>query len=445
MLRYLATRLVGYAGVILFGVTFIFFLPRFLPSDPVEAMLGKIQSQGQYMEESQVEALRASLRTLSEGRREELGHRAATLGAEQAEVGRLLAELERERFRLTELQADHERLLREVAYYERELEATRASQWRAEGRSQVQLAAAVLAPAEVPDAPSSPFKPLVVALIALGALALGSVSVIVWDQVDDTLRPDDDLAGLHALEVLARIPAHGPWQDERALVLAAATDAQATASGEAFRLLRTNALHALAAHERPVLLVTSAVPGEGKTLCAALLATVLARTDGPVLLIEGDLRRPRLSTLLGVEAPRGLSQVLLGRSALADAVVPSGYDGLSLLPAGPAPASSPGDLLTPGALSRLFAEARAGFRAVVVDCPPVLGLADTSLLAPHADGVLLVVRLGVARRREVEASLAQLRAVGARPTGLVTNGHQAPAPYQAYGTRSSAATEDEGA
>ncbi|MBX3467224.1 MAG: hypothetical protein KF878_10050 [Planctomycetes bacterium] len=395
---------------------------------------------------AQAEALRASLRTLSEGRREELRHRSAMLGAEQAEVVRLLAELERERFRLTELQADHERLLREVAYYERELEATRASQWRTEGRSQVQLAAAVLAPAEVPHEPSSPFKPLVIALIALGALTLGAASVIVWDQVDDTLRPDDDLAGQHALEVLARIPAHDAWQDERALVLAVATDAQATATGEAFRLLRTNALHALAGRERPVLLITSAVAGEGKTLCAVQLATVLARTDGPILLIEGDLRRPRLSALLGVEAPRGLSQVLLGGCALADAIVPSGQDGLSLLPAGPAPASSPGDLLTPGALSRLFTEARAGFRAVVIDSPPVLGLADTSLLAPHVDGVLLVVRLAVARRREVEASLAQLRAVGARPTGLVVNGlHQAAPPYEAYGARPPAAEEDEGA
>lgn len=382
-----------------------------------------------------VEALRASLRALSEGRREELRHRTIALATEQAQVVRLLAELERERFRLTELQADHERLEREVAYYERELEATRASQWRAEGRSQIQLAAAVLAPAEIPNEPASPFEPLVLLLIALGSLSLGAASAVVWDQIDDTIRPDDDLdlPAQHGLAVLARIPAHDARLDERGLLSATASDAHASATAEAFRLLRTNALHALGGRERPVLLITSAVAGEGKTLCAGQLGVALARTEAPVLLIEGDLRRPRLAQLFGREAGRGLCQVLLGDCDLASAIVPSGHAGLSLLPAGPGVASSPGDLLTADGLARLIAETRATFKAVVIDAPPVLGIADTSVLAPHADGVLLLVRLAHARRRDVEASLEQLRAVGAAPTGLVLNGHRPSLAYPAYG------------
>lgn len=386
---------------------------------------------------AQVDALRASLRALSEGRREELRHRTISLAAEQAQVVRLLEELERERFRLTELQADHERLEREVAYYERELEATRAVQWRAEGRSQLQLAAAVLAPAEVPREPASPFRPLVLVLIALGSLSLGAVSVVVWDQLDDTVRAEDDLAASarRGLSVLARIPAHDPRLDEAALLLSgAASDARLSPTGEAIRLLRTNVLHALAGQERPVVLITSAVAGEGKTLCAAQLALVLARAGGPVLLVEGDLRRPRLGRLFGRPAERGLTQVLFGDCELAAAIVPSGHEGLSLLPAGPTPASSPGDLLTSAALSRLIGEARASFRTVVIDGPPVLGLADTSLLAPHADAVLHVVRLGHVRRREVEASLEQLRGIGAGQVGVVLNGHkELPAYYPTYG------------
>lgn len=388
---------------------------------------------------AQVDALRTSLRALSEGRREELHHRTIALATEQAQVVRLLEELERERFRLTELQADHERLEREVAYYERELEAARASQWRSEGRSQLQLAAAVLGPAEVPREPSSPFRPLVMALIALGSLSVGAVSVLVWDQVDDTVRAEDDLAlsARHGLSVLARIPAHDPGLDEAALLGA---DAQPSATGEAIRLLRTNVLHALDGRERPVLLITSAVAGEGKTLCAAQLALVLARTRGPVLLVEGDLRRPRLGRLFGRQAERGLTQVLLGDCDLAAALVPSGREGLSLLPAGSTPVVSPGDLLTSAALSRLIGEARASFRTVVIDGPPVLGLADASLLASHADAVLHLVRLAHVRRREVEASLEQLRGIGAGLAGVVLNGHQElPAYYPTYGAAPPAA------
>lgn len=384
---------------------------------------------------AQVDALRASLRALSEGRREELRHRTIGLATEQEQIVRLLEELERERFRLTELQADHERLEREVSYYERELEATRAVQWRAEGRSQLQLAAAVLAPAEVPREPTSPFGPLVLVLIALGSLSLGAASVVVWDQIDDTVRAEDDLAASAGLPVLARIPAHDPHLDESALLLSGtAADARLSSTGEAIRLLRTNLLHALAGQERPVVLITSAVAGEGKTLCAAQLALVLARAGGPVLLVEGDLRRPRLGRLFGRPTDRGLTQVLLGDCELTAAIVPSGHEGLSLLPAGPAPASSPGDLLTSAALAGVIGEARASFRTVVIDGPPVLGLADTSLLAPHADAVLHLVRLAHVRRRDVEASLEQLRGIGAGPAGVVLNGHkELPAYYPTYG------------
>lgn len=382
--------------------------------------------------EAQGASLRASVRTLSLGRQEDLRCRAGTLESERAETARLLAELERERFRMTELQSNLERLEREVAYYERELETTRDSQWRAEGRSQIELAAAVLAAAEVPHEPTSPFTPLALGVIALGALALGGLGVIVWDRVDDTLRQDDDLAGAD-LSVLARIPALAPGQDEGALVQALAADGPPTLSGEAFRLLRTNALHALGGPARPTLLVTSAVPGEGKSIAAASLAAIMARTDGPALLIEADLRRPRLARLLGVEAGVGLAQVLLAQRELADAVAPTSIEGLSLLPAGLSPASNPSDLLGAGALAGILEAARARYRTIIIDTPPALGMADASLLAPRVDGVLFVVRLGHARRRDVLASLAQLRAVGARLAGLVLTGHAEPPAYLPYG------------
>ncbi len=366
------------------------------------------------------EALRLSLAAMSDGELAGLTQNAAVLESERAEIDRLRNALSRESFRLAELHANYELVHRDVEWYERELERTRTEQFRASGRSQVQMAAKVLARGEVPVEPTSPFSPLKVILILFVMSGLGVTVVVIWDHVDDTVSGEETVTEL-ALPLIGRVPLSRSGPSELELVLATVATDKPTPEGEAFRLLRTNLTYGLAGLAGKTLLVTSPQPSEGKTLTSVRLAAILSQTEEKVLLIEADLRRPRVSALLEEPWPHGLADVLAGLSTLDEAVFESKIPGLSVLPAGSTP-PSPGDLFVRGNFDQVLAQAHETYSVVVIDSPPVLGLADTSLLAPHANGVALVARRGKTRRRALRAALDQLVGCGVTPTGLILNG-----------------------
>lgn len=179
------------------------------------------------------------------------------------------------------------------------------------------------------------------------------------------------------------------------------------------------------------IVVTSGMPQEGKTFTSIQLAVVLAQTHTPTLLIEGDLRRPRVQSILGTLHKRGLSDVLAGLATLEETCQETDFEGLHLLPSGTCP-PNPTDLLARGRFDQVLQAALERYQSVVIDSPPVLGMADTSLLASHARGVLFVVRLNESRRRGVRSALEQIRASGAETAGLVVNGVPNRSPYGAY-------------
>lgn len=365
-------------------------------------------------------ALKLSLAAMSEGELAGLTQQANVLRSEKAEIGRLRTKLRRESFSLAELHANYELVHRDVEWYERELERTRTEQFRASGRSQVQMAAKILARGEVPVEPTSPFTPLKIVLILFFMSALGVALVVVWDHVDDTISGEETVSDL-ALPLIGRVPTSRPGPSELELVLATVATDKPTPEGEAFRLLRTNLTYSLAGLAGKTLLVTSPQPSEGKTLTSVRLAAILSQTEDKVLLIEADLRRPRASALLEEPWPHGLADVLAGLVPLSEAVFESPIPGLSVLAAGSTP-PSPGDLFVRGHFDEVLAEAHRTYSVIVIDSPPVLGLADTSLLAPHADGIALVARRGKTRRRALRAALDQLIACGVTPAGLILNG-----------------------
>ncbi|MGE0709443.1 MAG: polysaccharide biosynthesis tyrosine autokinase [Planctomycetota bacterium] len=363
------------------------------------------------------EALRRTLRAASDGVRVELEQRALVLESEGGGLRRALEALEKQRFELNELHADYDRVNRDAEYYQKALEELRAQQWRAEGRSRVQMAATVLSRGEVPVEPTSPFTPPVIVLTLLLSLLLGAAGVVAWDRLDDTFDESSDLATL-PVPVLGRIPQAEKVAQEAELL----REVQGLgAAAEAMRLIRTNLTFALAGVRERVILITSPEPSEGKTLTSARLAVALAQTDGPVLLIEADMRRPRLQPLLELASDRGLAQVLAGLVPLEEAVVPTEHEHLYLLPAGSSP-PSPGDLLVRGRIDEVLRAARARYSVVVIDSPPICGMADASLIAPHCDGVLVVARVGQTGRRSLQAGLEQLEAIGVHPAGLLLNG-----------------------
>ena len=199
-----------------------------------------------------------------------------------------------------------------------------------------------------------------------------------------TTNPDPALAKFREQE----------WTPNRSQVLFVQGDSSRSAEQEQFRTLRSRLLQIRAQQPLKTLLVTSALPGEGKTFVAANLAVVLARQHGRrVLLVDGDLRRPRLHELLGAPATPGLADYLAA-SADESAVIQSGpLQNLYFMPSGTT-TSNPSELIGTGAMARLISHTKPLFDWVIVDSPPVIPVSDATQMAEACDGVLLVLRAG---------------------------------------------------
>jgi capsular exopolysaccharide synthesis family protein len=168
------------------------------------------------------------------------------------------------------------------------------------------------------------------------------------------------------------------------------------------------------------LVVTSALPLEGKTTVATNLATSLAQYGRSTLLVDADLRRPRVHRVFGIDKGVGLTSLMVGDATLREAVRSTQIDGLSVLPAGPIP-PNPSELLHSAAFGRLKEDLLANFDWVIFDSPPMGAVTDAAVLAPQVDGVLLVVRAGRTTRDSILSAKKQLDSVSARLVGSVLN------------------------
>jgi len=198
--------------------------------------------------------------------------------------------------------------------------------------------------------------------------------------------------------------------------------------GEEFRTLRTQVRAALGEGQR-LLLVTSSVPQEGKSTVAALLSRALAAAGRRVLLVDVDLRRPELHNVFRTQRAGGLSEVARGALSLDGAAAATDVENLSLLTAG-TPVSSPAEFIDSEAFAAVLLQARERYDAVVLDSPPLLTIADSQLLARHADGILFVVRGFQTPREMVKSALERLQ--GRPVLGVVLNGISTPRRYGYY-------------
>jgi capsular exopolysaccharide synthesis family protein len=190
---------------------------------------------------------------------------------------------------------------------------------------------------------------------------------------------------------------------------------------EDFRQLQTNLRFATLSKQPVTIVVSSAVSGEGKSTIAINLATVLAESGQKVLLIDADLRRPRVAEYAQVEGSVGLTDVLVGQQTLAEAVQPLADSGVTVLTSGPMP-PNPGELLGSPAMSELLRAASEEFATVVVDTAPVLAVADAAMMTNKADGLVLVTRNRKTTTTSLEKCLAQLESAGVNLFGVVLNG-----------------------
>jgi len=244
--------------------------------------------------------------------------------------------------------------------------------------------------AELPSSPTSP-KPLRNVLLALfaGAFA-GLLATLAWESLDDKLTGEEDL-DLLGVTVLASVPVDGDTVDGPRLF---ASLPNATREVEAYRTARA-ALN-FASEGRPSsFVVTSALPGEGKSTTSANLAVALSQAGQKTLLIDADLRRPTLHKYFGLPNNVGLRSILEGSSEANDVMTVTGYgDMLALIGAG-SPSPYPSELLSSGRLASLIAAAKEVFDVVIVDTPPLFLVADAALVAPAVDGIVLSVTSGM--------------------------------------------------
>ncbi|MGW1022141.1 polysaccharide biosynthesis tyrosine autokinase [Streptomyces sp. NPDC002577] len=277
-------------------------------------------------------------------------------------------------------------------------------------RSPVKLG--VTQTAAVPADPISPRPVLNIAAGLLAGLLVGIGIAVLRDNLDTTLKTPEALAEHSALPVLGAIPF-----DKEAIGRPAGADALGhSARAEAFRHLRTNLQFAQIGERSRVVVVTSSLPGEGKTSTAVNLALSLADSGIATCLVDADLRRPRVARSFGLIQEAGLTSVLINRAGIDNVMQQAA--GLSVLASGPIP-PNPTELLASDQMAEVLRELADRYEAVIVDSAPLLPVADSVGLAPLTHGAVLVVQAGKTSRDRVAAAVQALHSVGARPLGAV--------------------------
>jgi len=282
---------------------------------------------------------------------------------------------------------------------------------------------AVIAPPTVPSEPISPLPLRNAALAGLAGLLLALALILLLEYLDQTIKSEAQVTDATGMMTLGRI-AHRVTGGERQSELVTLGGHEPTA--ESYKALRTNLLFSAVDKEVKTIVVTSALPGEGKSRTAANLAAVLAEAGHNTLLIDADFRLPSQHRIFGKIRNVGLANLILNERPDTELVLPvERIKNLWLLPSGTSP-PNPSELLGSGLMRSLLARFRQSFGYVIVDTPPVAAVTDACVLAAQADGTIVVVEQGRTPMPALVHSVAALDRVGARVLGIVMNKVKSP-------------------
>jgi receptor protein-tyrosine kinase len=287
--------------------------------------------------------------------------------------------------------------------------------------------------ATVPEKPVVPRTAFNIAIGLTVGLLLGIGLAILRGVLDNTVKSRESIEETTGTGLVGSIP----FDKDRRKTAAISFDTDNTGIAEAFRKLRTN-LQFLAVDNPPrVIVVASSMPNEGKTTTAINIALALAEAEHNVVLVGGDMRRPKLEEYLDLIDEVGFSTVLAGRASLNDVLQKTRFPRVTVLASGAIP-PNPSELLGSLAAKKVLDELRARFDYVVIDSSPLLAVTDGAILAAGADGVLIIARFGETKHEQLAHAVGSLEDVGATLLGAVftmmpTRGNASYSYYGSYG------------
>lgn len=274
----------------------------------------------------------------------------------------------------------------------------------------------IITPAEAPTSPSAPNSKLNLFAGLAAGIALGLAAAILRTTQDSRIRGESDLRRVTDAPILGGIAFDHDATKKPLLTQTAPQSPRA----ESFRQLRTNLQFANVSGDAKTVLVTSSLPGEGKSTTATNLAIALSQAGQTVCLVDADLRRPMIGEYLGLERDAGLTTALVGAADVNDLLQPWGENNLFVLTSGRIP-PNPSEILGSDEMKQLIVRLEQAFDTVVIDAPPLLPVTDAAVLSQHVGGVVVVVGSQKLKHQDLEKSLGALKMVGADVLGIVLN------------------------
>jgi len=272
----------------------------------------------------------------------------------------------------------------------------------------------------MPTSPASPKKAMGILIALFLGLGLGVGAAFFVEYIDDTVKSPEDIEKRFDVPYLGSVPRFEPTQDGKGESDLLVLDDPKSRVAEAYRGLRTGILFSTPDHSPRAILVTSATASEGKTVTSANIALIMARAGERTLLVDLDMRRPRLHKSFNSPNEQGVSNILVGegewRSFVQEVAVPN----LHFIPSGPI-APNPAELIASERMKKLIQEWTEAYDRVILDTSPIAAVTDPVLLSRLVDGTVILIHAGVTSRHIIASAIRQIRDVQGRILGAVLN------------------------
>lgn len=286
----------------------------------------------------------------------------------------------------------------------------------------------IIDPAEIPGSPVKPKKTQNMALAIILGLVLSIGTAFFLERIDNTIKIPSDIKQHLDIAYLGPVPDFSALSDadkgnagniKFKEELIAVNNPKSTAS-EAYRGIRTNILFSSADIAPQVMMICSSAPSEGKTVTAANLAIVMAQMGNKVLLIDCDMRKPKLNKVFETSRDKGMSNILVGGCEIEDAIIHTKIPNLDIISSGPMP-PNPSEIIGSQKMTAIINELRQHYERIIIDSPPITAVTDASILAKYADGAIIVIRCGETHLEIIRNGINQLASVNAHIFGAILN------------------------